>query len=663
MTFQTCSKPRCLYLDIETYSDVDLAKCGVYKYSESREFQILLLGYAFDDEPVRVVDMSEKGCIPEDVLEALLNPDVIKIAHNASFERVCLSNHIYGKKNKYLAPEEWKDTMIEASELGLPASLEKLGEALKLGEDEAKLKTGKALVRYFCTPCKPTRANGQRTRNTEETDPEKWAEFIEYNRRDVETSRTIEDMLNLNRPKIPDSEWQAWWIDQHINDSGLEADSVIINNVLNYWNEYSENLKQEAKEITGLSNPNSLSQLKKWIEEQEGYEIASLTKSAVKEMLKDESLTPETRRVLEIRQELGATSISKYEAFKRMQCQDGRVRGCFQFYGGRTGRWAGRGVQFQNLPRPLFDDLEPALEMVKSQQWENLEMLYGNMSGVFQTLIRPTAKAKNGCTFAVADYSAIEARVIAWLSDTKWRMETFRTGGDIYCESASQMFGVPVVKHGENGHLRQKGKIAELALGYGGGVGALEAMGGKAAGWSEQEMAEIVKKWREKSPNIKNLWYQIEEAFRDVVSGTPVSFLPHNMAVWSRGADVYVKLPSGRSLAYVSPAIDDDGKLSFMGMNQVTRKWERIGTWGGKLVENIVQAIARDCLLETLKDCQKAGLTVCMHVHDEIIVEVPANQADEKLDEIYQIMGKPIEWAPGLLLKGDGFISPYYKKD
>ena len=659
MTCQNSSK--ILYLDLETYSDEDISKTGVYKYSEGRDFHIMLLGYAYDDEAVQVVDMSKCEKIPENVLEGILDSNVIKIAHNASFERVCLSNHIYHKSNKYLPPEEWQDTMIMASELGYPASLDTLGKALRIPEDKAKMKEGKALIRYFCVPCAPTKSNGGRTRNLPEHAPDKWETMIEYNRRDVEVLRDIYKMLNA-KPEVPQQEWQAWYIDQHINDNGLEADKKLIDSVLGYWKEYSEKLKQEAQLITGLSNPNSLAQLKSWIEEQEGHSIESLDKKAVDALLKDPDISVKTRRVLEIRKELGTTSISKYEAFKRMMCKDNRVRGCFQFYGGRTGRWAGRGVQFQNLPRPKFDDLDSALELVKAHDWETLEALYGDISDVFMTLIRPTAKAKEGYMFAVADYSAIEARVIAWLSDTRWRMETFKNGGDIYCESASQMFGVPVVKHGENGHLRQKGKIAELALGYGGGVKALEAMGGKEAGWSEEEMTDIVSRWRERSPNIKKLWADIENAFREVVKGRPIAFLPHHMAVWSKGSSIYVKLPSGRSLAYVEPMLTD-GKLMFMGMNQVTRKWERIGTWGGKLTENIVQAIARDCLVETMKGLKDKGLIVNMHVHDEIIVEVPENEAEQKLDEIYSIMAKPIGWAPGLILKGDGFTSRYYKKD
>ena len=658
MTCQNSSK--ILYLDLETYSDEDISKVGVYKYSEGHDFKILLLGYAYNDDPVQVVDMSSCQMIPENVLEGILNPEVIKIAHNANFERICLSNHIYHKTNKYLPPEEWIDTMIMASELGYPASLDALGRALRIPEDKAKMKEGKALIRYFCVPYS-SKFIDYKARRLPESAPDKWEKMIEYNRRDVEVLRDIHKMLKV-KPEIPQEEWGAWYIDQYINDKGLEADKKLIESVLGYWSEYSEKLKQEAKEITGLSNPNSPAQLKSWIELEEGHAIDSLDKKAVSTLLNDSDITYKTRRLLEIRKELGTTSITKYEAFQRMMCRDNRIRGCFQFYGGRTGRWAGRGVQFQNLPRPKFDDLEGALELVKAHDWEALETLYGNISDVFMTLIRPTARAKYGYIFAVADYSAIEARVIAWLSDTKWRMETFKNGGDIYCESASQMFGVPVVKHGENGHLRQKGKIAELALGYGGGVKALEAMGGKDAGWTEEEMTDIVSRWRERSPNIKKLWQDIELAFKSVVEGRPIAFLPHHMAVWSQGASVYVKLPSGRSLAYVEPTLED-GKISFMGMNQVTRRWEKVTTWGGKLTENIVQAIARDCLVETMKSLKQKGLIVNMHVHDEIIVEVPENEGDEKLQEIYSIMAQPIRWAQGLILKGDGFTSKYYKKD
>lgn len=644
-----------LYIDLETYSSTDLKKCGAYKYSESDDFQILLFGYAFDDCPVEVVDITKEKCIPQKVLEALTNDGVVKIAHSAQFERVCLSRMLYGARSeKFLAPEQWCDTMIMAKELGYPGKLELLGKAIGIAEDQQKLKTGEALIRYFCKPVKGVQ-------KTSKDDHEKWAMMIEYNKRDVEVLRTIHNIFG-KKQKIADIEWEAWYVDQHINDRGLACDEKLVDTILNYWGDYTIGLTEKMKKITGLNNPNSVKQLKEWMADQ-GVEVGALDKKAVEELLGRESLPLKVRKVLELKQEAGGSSVKKYDVFDRMKCMDGRIRGCFQFYGARTGRWASVGVQFQNIPRPVYeDDLDILLEMVKAGEFDDIKVMFGSLSDVLKTLIRPTIQAKDGSLLVVADYSAIEARVIAWLTRTTWRQDAFKNGEDIYCVSASQMFGVPVEKHGVNGHLRQKGKIAELALGYGGGVGALEQMGGKAAGWSQEEMQDIVDRWRDKSPNIKQFWYSLQNAFKAVMDGAYAIPMDRGLMVYRNGVDIYIKLPSGRSIAYVNPQYDDDGRITYMGMNQTTRKWGRIGTWGGKLTENVVQAIARDCLALTLEACESNGLNPTMHVHDEVINEVPEEQAKDKLTTLYEIMAKPISWAPGLILVGDGFISKYYKK-
>ena len=665
-TSKTSTKPhRVLHIDLETYSSVDLAKCGLYKYAESIDFSILLFGYAYDDGPVHVLDLTGQWInqlidIGDTSLKSdLRDPNITKVAHNANFERVCLSRYLC-KKGEYLPPEQWKDTMIMASEQGYPASLAQLGPALGLSDNETKLDTGRHLIQYFCKPCKPTKSNGGRTRNTPRDAPDKWKQFIEYNRRDVISERAIWDKLNRMTPIKP-SEWVYWYIDQRINDRGIQIDMDMVSTIESYGTHHSDDLMARAKLLTGLENPRSIVQLKGWIEEKEGHKIDTLRKSAIDDMLESEDIQPETREMLELRKELGKTSVKKYDAFSRSACHDERVHGAFQFYGGRTGRWAGRLIQPQNFPRPSFDDLATARELVKEANWDVLEMLYPSMNDVFSTLIRTAIIPKPGCSFAVADYSAIEARVIAWLTRETWRMKVFADGGDIYCASASQMFGVPVVKHGVNGELRQKGKIAELALGYGGGVAALKAFGADKMGMSEKDMQDTVDRWRRSSPRIHKYWYTLGHAFESAIQGETVT-LDRNMMCFRHGNQVYIRLPNGRNIAYVNPRIKD-GRIEFDGLNQTTRKWEAVTTWGGKLTENVVQAIARDCLAETFQRCDKAGIPIVMHVHDEIICEVPTEQKEEIYKKILDIMATPIEWAPGLMLKGDGFTSSYYKKD
>lgn len=666
---------KTLHIDLETYSSANLIECGVYRYAEAEDFRILLFGYQYEGEDVHVLDLTKEE-LPGFILDDLVDASVLKIAHNANFERVCLTRYIkdYAKQSPlgdkvlsdhltedgFLPPEQWKDTMIMASEQGYPASLAQLGSALGLESDKQKMAVGKRLIQYFCRPCKPTKANGGRTRNLPEHDSEKWNLFIEYNRRDVISESAIYDKLNRFCVPVSDSEWENWYLDQRINDRGIQIDTDLVNKVREYNDKRSVELKEEAKRITGLENPQSVAQLKSWIEAQEERHIESLNKSALKDLLK-EDLQEETRRALEIRQELGKTSVKKYDAFARTACSDDRVRGALQFYGGRTGRWAGRLIQPQNFPRPAFDDLDIAREIVKEADWDVLEMLYSSANDVFATLIRTAIIPRKGYRFAIADYSAIEARVIAWLTRTAWRQEVFKNGGDIYCASASQMFGVPVEKHGINGHLRQKGKIAELALGYGGGTAALEAFGASKMGISPEQQKEIVQKWRQASPRIKDFWYKLGGAFEDAIYGG-FTHLDRDITVYKSNGNVYIKLPNGRRIAYVTPHIED-GQVSYLGLNQTTRKWEWVRTWGGKLTENVVQSIARDCLCETLRDCEAIGAKTVMHVHDEVICEVPNELTDMKFEELLEVMAKPIEWAPDLVLVGDGFISDYYKKD
>lgn len=647
---------RVLHIDLETYSDIDIGKCGAYRYVDSPNFEILLLAYAYDDGPVTVIDVAQKEGWPTQVLDDILSPDITKVAHNAAFERICLSKFL----NTHLDPKAWHCTMVHALSLGFPASLADVGKALNLEEDKQKMAVGKRLITYFCKPCKPTQANGQRTRNYPHHDPEKWDLFKEYNRQDVVTEQAIYDKL-MKFP-LPESERILYCLDQSINDYGIGVDTDLMDNVIGYSKEYEAALRKECEDLTGGINVHSIVQLKQWLTEQEGRQIDSLTKDDVDQLLKLE-LKPSSKRILELRQETGKTSVKKYEAFERSICSDGRIHGAFQFYGaGRTGRWAGRLIQPQNFPRNAFEDIALARQMVKSEKWDEIEMLYGSMNDVFSTLIRTLIVPPQGMTFAIADYSAIEARVVAWMADEKWRQDVFAKGGDIYCMSATQMFGVPVEKHGQNSHLRKKGKVAELACGYGGGVGALRKMGGEQMGLSEKEMDNIVKKWRRSSPHVVKLWRELGDAAIEAIDTRLRVKCRHGVSFKYAKGILFMTLPSGRSLAYVQPRFDGR-ELTYMGMNQTTRKWERTKTWGGKLTENLIQAIARDCLAVSMAKIQQAGYHIVMHVHDEVIVEVPSEDAEEHLKRIEELMGEPIEWASGLLLTADGFTSEYYRKD
>lgn len=654
MTGQT--ERRLLFLDTETYSSVDITKAGAFKYMEAPDFEVLLLPYAWDDEPVRVLDLTEDGDpedreILQDILSGLKDPSTVKIAHNSAFERAAYRRQF----GFYQPPEEWEDTMIQAAMNGLPMSLDAAGEALQI--QNQKIKEGKALINYFCKPCKPTIANGGRTRNLPHHAPEKWAKFKEYARVDVVAMREI--YKRLSRFPVPDWERQVWALDARINERGVLTDQELVTAAIDVDEAFRVEHMEELQRLTGLDNPNSVAQLKDWLEGV-GVNVDSLNKATVSD-LRASLPDPTTRRVLELRQLLGKTSTKKYEAMASAACDDGRVRGLLQYYGaGRTGRWAGRLVQVQNLPQNHLEQIDKVRELVRDRDLETLELAFDNVPDVLSQLIRTAFVAKPGHTFLVSDYAAIEARVIAYLAGEKWRMDVFAQGGDIYCSSASQMFKVPVVKHGENGHLRQKGKIAELACGYGGGVAALKAFGADKMGLTEEEMQTIVDQWRAASPTIPRFWRETEDMARYALQSPGDTFQLRCGVKYRRDADALrCRLPSGRVLSYWDARLEN-GKITFMGQNQTTRKWERMDTWGGKLVENIVQAYARDCLAVALLRLDAAGYPITFHVHDEIIAETPEGS---RWEDMAEIMGQPIDWAPGLLLRGDGYETKFYMKD
>lgn len=643
-------------IDIETYSSVDLKKCGVYKYVESPDFEILLISVQTEeDEPPLVLDLKARSYWYSEswLRDQLLDPKVTKTAWNANFEITCLSKWL----GVQLPEDQWLDTMIVAATVGLPRSLGDAGKALGLAEDKQKIKEGKELVKYFCTPCKPTKANGGRTRNLPEHDPDKWGRFVEYNRQDVVAEQTILAKLEGYIPN--EFEHNLWVLDQEINRRGVGVDMDLVRAAIRMNEEHTAALTAEQQKLTGLENPNSLTQLKGWLDHE-----GSLDKRTVAKLKQEES--GDRLRALEIRQELGKSSIAKYAAIENYCCEDGRVHGLFQFYGAnRTGRWAGRGVQLQNLPQNHIPDLEQAREMAKAGDREGIGMLYDSVPDTLSQLIRTAFIPKEGCTFVVADFAAIEARVIAWLADEQWRQDVFAQGGDIYCASASQMFKVPVVKHGINGHLRQKGKIAELALGYGGGVGALTAMGALDMGLAEEELPDLVKMWRDASPSIVNLWWAVGDAVIRAVKYREPTTLPHGIEIWRTNRLLHIKLPSGRCLRYYHPQMTTNkfGGESVKYQSYDAGKWSWAESYGPKFVENIVQGIARDCLCVAMSRVQGVWGVIVMHIHDEIVVEVPTRSAELALKDICGLMGKPIDWAPGLLLRGDGYLCDFYQKD
>ena len=650
---------KMLAIDLETYSDVDLQKCGLYKYAENSE--ILLFAYAYDDGPVQVIDMACGETLSDNVRTDLTNPDVLKTAFNAAFELHVL-DHWLGFR---LDPAQWFCTMVQSYTLGLPGHLKDVGQVLNLAEDKKKLTTGKRLIQYFCKPCKPTKANGGRTRNMPSDAPDKWELFKTYNGRDVEAERAIRKKIERFFPNT--TERRLWCLDQKINDAGVLLDETMVSQAIALDARIKEDVLNKAIRLTGMENPNSNAQLLDWVEQQEGWRPETLDKKARADMLQSDTLSKDTRTMLVYKQLLSKTSVKKYITMKNAECRDHRVHGMLQFYGAaRTGRWAGRLVQLHNLPQNHLPDLDDAREMVKAGDLDSLDIFYDNPSDVLSQLIRTAFIAGLGKRFIVADFSAIEARVIAWYADEAWRVQAFADGKDIYCASASQMFGVPVVKHGVNGELRQKGKVAELACGYGGGVNALKAFGADKMGLTEEHMKDIVTKWRQSSPHIVRMWKEVENAAKSAIrhKGSRVKY-KHGLTFYTQAGLLFIQLPSGRAIAYVKPRIEQEDEfkretLTYEGVI-LNGGWGRNYTWGGKLVENIVQATARDCLAMAMLRLDEAGYKIVMHVHDEVILEMPYGTGS--LNEATDIMGQPIPWAPGLLLRADGYETPYYKKD
>ena len=646
-------------IDLETASDIDLGKSGVYRYAESDSFRILLFGYSVDDGPVHVVDIACGETIPLEIIKALVDDSVVKWGYNSSFERVCLSywlrrNYQQYFSGDYLSPSSWKCSMILAAYNGLPLGLEKVGAVL--GLEQQKLKEGKDLIRYFCNPCKPTKTNGGRTWNLPEHAPEKWDLFKKYNQRDVEVEMQIQDRLQ-NYP-VPDFVWDEYHLDQEINDRGIMIDRELVEQAIRIDEISNTDLTAQMQELTDLENPNSVAQLKGFLVGK-GIEAESLGKKDVAEMIK--TAPPELAQVLGLRLQLAKSSVKKYQAMQNAACSDDRCRGMFQFYGAsRSGRWAGRLIQLQNLPQNHLPDLEQARGLVKAGDYEMVKMLYGNVPQILSELIRTAFIPAPGYRFIVSDFSAIEARVLSHLAGETWRSDVFKNNGDIYCASASQMFGVPVEKHGVNGHLRQKGKIAELALGYGGSVGALKAMGALEMGLSEEELQPLVSMWRESNPRIVQYWWKVDTAVKTAIKEHVPAQVGSVKFFWKSGM-LFIELPSGRRLAYVKPRIGENKfggeSVTYMGTD-AQKKWSRIESYGPKFTENIVQAISRDILayaMNTLRSYRIVG-----HVHDEVIIEAPP---EVSVNNICELMGRTPPWIPGLLLRADGYECDFYKKD
>ena len=647
-----------IFLDIETFSETDLKSSGVYRYSEDSNFDILLFGYSADGNPVQVIDLAAGETIPDEILDALTDETVSKWAHNCSFERVCISawlrRHRPDLCRTYLSPAGWKCSMVWAAYMGLPLSLDGVGSVLKLKDQ--KMREGKALIRYFCSPCRPTKVNGGRTRNLPEHAPDKWGTFKEYNKRDVEVEMQIRTRL-ASFP-VPDHVWEEYWLDQEINDRGIMLDMAVVENAISIDEEVRKSLMREMKRRTSLENPNSVSQLKGWLAGR-GVTADSLDKKSVKELLSD--VPADAADVLRLRRQMAKSSVRKYQAMANAVCADRRAHGMFQYYGAsRSGRWAGRIIQLQNLPQNHMEDLAQARDLVRAGDADALSMLYDSVPDVLSELIRTAFVPRPGFKFIVADFSAIEARVLAWLAGEQWRMDAFERGDDIYCASASRMFGVPVEKHGINGHLRQKGKIAELALGYGGSVGALKAMGALEMGLEEDELQPLVDTWRSANPAITEFWWAVDRAVKTAIKmKTTVSLPPFTFE--HRAGMLFIHLPSGRHLSYAKPRIGVNryGGESVTYMGQDTqKKWNRIESYGPKFVENITQALSRDVLcyaMRTLSHC-----FICGHVHDELIIEASPGVS---VEIICEQMGRTPPWAEGLILRADGYECDFYRKD
>lgn len=657
-----------LSIDLETFSDVDLKKCGVYKYASSPNFEILLFGVSVDGGEVTVYDLASGDTVPEEIIRALSDDSVIKWAYNASFERVCLS--VWLRRNypqyfssysieedtvrNYLDPSSWRCSLVWGAYMGLPLSLEGIGKVLKL--ENQKMAEGKALIRYFCVPCKPTKANGGRTRNLPEHDPVKWSTFIAYNKRDVETEMAIQQ--KLSKFPVPEFLWEEYYLDQEINDRGIQLDMVLVEQAIAIDERSREELSAKMRQLTALENPNSVQQMKEWLTKH-GLEVDCLDKKAVKELLK--TAPPELAEVLELRRQLAKSSVKKYQAMQNAVCADGRARGMFQFYGAnRSGRWAGRLIQLQNLPQNHMAHLEDARSLVRSGDYALLSALYDSVPEVLSELIRTAFVPRDGYKFIVSDFSAIEARVLSFLAGESWRLKVFAENGDIYCASASAMFHVPVEKHGQNAHLRQKGKIAELALGYGGSVGALKSMGALEMGLAEEELQPLVDAWRTSNPNIVQLWWDVDNAVKTTVRQR-LDTETHGIRFRYRSGMLFIVLPSGRQLCYVKPKMGTNKfggeSVTYEGIGS-TKKWERIESYGPKFTENVVQAISRDILMyamRTLSHCFIVG-----HVHDELIIECGM---DVSLDAVCDQMGRTPPWIEGLNLRADGYETMFYKKD
>ena len=657
-----------LEIDIESFSSVDLKKCGVYKYAESPDFEILLFGVSVDGVDVTVYDLASGDTVPEEIIRALSDDSVIKWAYNASFERICLS--VWLRRNypqhfssysiegdtvrNYLAPSSWRCSLVWGAYMGLPLSLEGIGKVLKL--ENQKMAEGKALIRYFCVPCKPTKANGGRTRNLPEHDQVKWSTFIAYNKRDVETEMAIQQ--KLSKFPVPEFLWEEYHLDQEINDRGIQLDMALVEQAIAIDERSREELSAKMRQLTALENPNSVQQMKEWLTKH-GLEVDSLDKKAVKELLK--TVPSELAEVLELRRQLAKSSVKKYQAMQNAVCADGRARGMFQFYGAnRSGRWAGRLIQLQNLPQNHMAHLEDARSLVRSGDYALLSALYDSVPEVLSELIRTAFVPRDRYKFIVSDFSAIEARVLSFLAGESWRLKVFAENGDIYCASASAMFHVPVEKHGQNAHLRQKGKIAELALGYGGSVGALKSMGALEMGLSEEELQPLVDAWRTSNPNIVQLWWDVDNAVKTTVRQR-LDTETHGIRFRYRSGMLFIVLPSGRQLCYVKPKMGTNkfggDSVTYEGVGS-TKKWERIESYGPKFVENIVQAISRDILMyamRTLSHCFIVG-----HVHDELIIECGM---DVSLDAVCDQMGRTPPWIEGLNLRADGYETMFYKKD
>lgn len=653
---------KTLGIDLETYSEAPIKDCGSFRYIDDPSFEILLFAYSVDGAPAVVVDFTAGEFLPGHIYNALWDPAVTKTGWNNAFERYA----IWKAFGHYCPPEEWEDTMILAANCGLPLKLETCCEALQMGEDKAKLRIGSALIREFCCPQKrPLKKWNMATRITPDMDPENWELFKQYNARDVDTETYIRSLLLKWKPDA--TEHRIWCLDARINEHGMKADLEFVRNALEMDAKYKAELTDAAVAVSGLDNPNSVAQIKEWLQEQEDIEVPTLNKKAVADIVA-QLKTEQAKEFMAIRTELSKTSTKKYNAFVRCAGPDDHVRGCFQFFGGHTGRWAGRLVQLQNLPQNHMADLAEARELVKSGDYETFKMLYPAVTPTLSELIRTALIAEPEQRFVVSDFSAIEARVSAWFAGEEWRLKVFREGGDIYCESASQMFHVPVVKGGINGDLRQKGKVAELALGYGGGVNALKAFGADKMGMSNEEMAQTVDQWRAASPNIVAIWSSLDRAMRRCIvhRATTVDKVAGVRFRWEQGI-VWMRLPSGREMAYYHPEYGESrytrGKMtiSYMGIGQKTRKWERIETWGGRLFENLVQATARDCLRDTMLRLDEAGWDIRGHVHDEVICS--ERYGGKTVEQMCEIFAKPIDWAPGLPLTGAGYETPFYMKD